>query len=85
MKNKLAKFYWDKQYRHVFNLEKVDVLSIGQLRKIMEEDAWNIRRLLESPDLYQQSLSTRLQRLMRRLLKSHAYYLQARSRKVLGE
>jgi hypothetical protein len=83
MKYPLSKLYWNKDARYAFHLEKEDALSAGQLKVIMEQDAWTIRRLLESPDLYRQSFALQLNPLVKNLLKSHSYYQQCRMRKVM--
>ena len=83
MKNPVAKLYWNKETRYAFHLEKEEFLSAAQLKVIMEQDAWAIRRLLESSELYRQSFSLQLNRLVKTLLKSHCYYQQSRAKKSM--
>lgn len=83
MKTTFTPSHWKKNLRHVFHLEKENVLTLPQLRGVMEQDAWAIRRLLESPDLYRQNFALQLNRLVTKLLQSHSYYQQNRLRKVL--
>jgi hypothetical protein len=83
MKRTLAKLYCKKDYRHSFHLEKSDILSLSQLKIILEQAAWEIRRLLESTTLYRQNFATQLNELVKNLLKSQSYYQQGRLRKIL--
>lgn len=84
MKNNTSKLYWKKDARYAFHLEQEDLLSSGQLKVIMEQDAWAIRRLLESADLYRQSFALQFNPLVKNLLKSHSYYQQSRVKKVMA-
>jgi hypothetical protein len=79
----LNNLYWKKDPRHAFHLEKADILSLSQLKILLEQDAWAIRRFLESSDLYRQNFATQLNQLVKNLLKSQSYYQQGRLRRIL--
>jgi hypothetical protein len=83
MKSTLAKLYCKKDPLRSFHLEKSDILSVSQLKILLEQDAWEVRRLLESTALYRQNFATQLNDLVKNLLKSQSYYQQGRLRKIL--
>lgn len=80
MQDDLTKLFRKKYNRSIFHLERDQALSATVLRKMMEEDAFAIRRLLESRDIYRGTIGLKLQRLMRYFLKSHAHYIRVRAR-----
>ncbi len=83
MKRIIENFSWKKDHRHAFHLEKSDLMSIGQLKMRLEQDAWALRRLLESSELSRQNFSMQLNQLVKNLVKSQSYYQQSRLRRVL--
>jgi len=83
MHDTIARLYWKKDPRHLFHLEKSTLMSLTQLKIRLEQDAWAVRRLLESSDLYRQNFSSQLNRLIKNLIKSQSYYQQGRVKRII--
>lgn len=66
-----------------FHLEQLERMTLPQLKIMLEKEAWELKRFLDSPDLYRQNFHLTLTRMSKQLIRTQAIYQRARMERVL--